>query len=103
MLQLSLVASHNPKELVMQFTSKKQEEQPLCLPRTQPIWDGNVKLPTRSVNDQPQLLTEFLRTVLNRRIFICKKPFISVFPDAPSHENDNLHRERDVKLVLKVC
>jgi hypothetical protein len=81
----------------------KQVEQLLCLPRTQPIWDGNVKIPTHSLNDQPQLLTEFLRTVMNRMIFICKKSFISAFTDAPSHENDNLHRERDVKLVFKVC
>jgi hypothetical protein len=42
----------------------------LCLSQTQPIRDGDVKVPTRSVHDQPQLLTEFLCTVMNRRIFV---------------------------------
>jgi hypothetical protein len=98
-----LITKGNLKDLIKQFTSIGASRTTLISATNSPIRDGNVKILTRSVNYQPQLLTEFLRTVINRRIFICKQSFISAFPNASSHENNNLHREKDVKLMFKVC
>jgi hypothetical protein len=52
------------------------------------------------MNDKDQFICKFLLAMLHRWIFVLKKPSIAALSNAPSHENNNLHREWNIELLF---
>jgi hypothetical protein len=64
-VQLDLVTRVSLKDLIEKLQGSVWEKQILWLPQIQPAWNGDVVFPSRSVNNQPPFLTEFMRTVMH--------------------------------------